>query len=508
MDETKYYDEMRSICNGQVLLFTIKGSKRGRWNARISLPGRKGYIRRSMKTANLEAARFQAEKLYLELRAKYDQRLPLDGITFEQAWQRYMDHRLARGRNNKRQESVYRRYLKPFFVDRLKGHPWNVSTLAEYRSWHFDEYFKPGGWRMTYWDDREPEYYTDVWGRNHQVMNKNPKAPGRHSLNLEKYALMGMFELAREHGYIGQVPSMPPPAAQRQSLNSPRGFFNIDEYRELVAYLRYKCERMPVSKNNRFQMVSRWRAERMRAWVLLQSATGLRSQEMSRLRWKHLKLYEKAGREYTLVDLPADITKSKWAGTHSIKEARKVFSFDGRLTYDRVYYRWGMRWCQDKLIGLPPDEKIEWSESAHPYGMDESGWIPKTWQGRCTFNDPDALIFPCHRNPEKVANMGNHFYKVLREIGLETDEDGRQLCLTSLRHFFVTQRLSDGVPPAIIATNCGHSHETLWRVYNRMMMNDVVEWLQLYGPSQQDHGRATNPAGVIAGAIGEVHTRK
>ena len=474
--EGKYYDRTEMLCNGHVLIYTIKGSVYGRWNIRIKLPGRTGYIRSSLRTSDVTIARFEAESLYLELRAKHDQAMPLDSITFKDAFQRYADYRAARGRNNTRMWRAYKRYFKPYFIDRLAQHPWRCKTLNDYKSFHFDEYFRPGGFRMAYWVDRDPEIEKDSWGRD-RTLYVSQSPPTNGTINLEKYYLSGMFQLAREHGYISIIPSMPPAVAHRGTLASPRGFFTVDEYKELYEKLRENVDREPITKNNCYQIIMTWRAERMRAWVLLQSATGLRTQEMKRLRWKHLKLYEKKGKLYTMLDLPAHITKAKWTGSTSVRESRKVFSFDGPTTYYRVRYRWGLRWCQpDKFMDVEPDvQSFPYMKHVKP---DDKGWIPATWQGTGTYHDREALIFPSHKNKDKVVNMGVMFNRLLKEINLDRDEEDRPLCLTSLRHFFVTQRLQDGVPAAIIAKNCGHSIETLWRVYQRMMMTDVVEYLQ------------------------------
>ena len=69
---------------------------------------------------------------------------------------------------------------------------------------------------------------------------------------------------------------------------------------------------------------------------------------------------------------------------------------------------------------------VEPDVKSYPYmkhvNHDDKGWIPATWQGTGTYHDREALIFPSHKNKDKVVNMGVMFNRLLKEINLDSIE--------------------------------------------------------------------------------------
>ena len=71
-----FYENSYELKDGAILIYTRPGRKKTTYQARLKVPGVTGYIIKSLKTSDLNAAVSLAEDLFHDLKA--EQRLGLD----------------------------------------------------------------------------------------------------------------------------------------------------------------------------------------------------------------------------------------------------------------------------------------------------------------------------------------------------------------------------------------------------------------------------------------------
>jgi len=451
-----FYHLEEWVIDNECKIYTVRGAKKPNWHVRIRLPpgSEKTYYRKSLKTTDRGTARFQARKQYHSLLSRAEAGLSLERITFPEAWELYKHHRALQGFNNIRQTKIVERFFYPYFVDHL-GETERVKFIDQLTSRHIGEYFMPEtGYRARFWEHHPPVKKADAWGRM-QWTNKSPnKIAGPFTLNYEKYTLSGLLEHAKKLGHLMKTPEVPPVANNNQQLGSNTGFMDKRTYTRICRRLwelskpRQEGNEL-LTKGGRRNRLMQFTAARLRAAFLLMTATGIRVQECNRLRWSMVTLVKRRGRYYTRLELPGSITKGKWNGSTIVPAPRIAFSFNGDIAYRRLHDEWGQAHCP-------------------------------------TYGNENGLIFPSSRDEDRPALLHVNFKSLLAKIdtadpnkpSVAIDMDGNRITLRSARHFFVTQRLAQGCPASIVARNCGHTLDTMNRIYSRLMMDDLVEWLQ------------------------------
>lgn len=428
-----YYGNSESLFEGHLFLFTIRNAVKPNWNCRIRIPGRTGYYRKSLNTTSRSEAIKEGTDLYLKVRAKADFGLPTEIVTAKRVWEEFLKHRSAQGYTNIKFKQFWERYFGPYFGQ--------FKDMNDIDQAAVDEYFAEDGFRRTYWKRNPPKLVRNPNNRNRQYWEANNYTddPAFRTMHWECSVVRGFLRFAKDRGYIGHLPIVYNPMSAKETTESTRGVFSIRQYRALTAYLRGQCMREPRNKQGRLNPVMKVNAERMRMWVLLLAATGIRPQEAKALRWHMIQKFDAHSNAdfYTMIEMPAAICKAKRKGR---REGRTVFSFDGPVTYTRLMERW-------------------------------RSFCP-TWE-------EDQLVFPSNKNHDRHFNYSVEFRRTLTNMGMRFDEDDLPLTSYSLRHFYITQRIKNQVPLAAIAKNCGHTVETLERTYNRILASDMVEYLSM-----------------------------
>ena len=90
------------------------------------------------------------------------------------------------------------------------------------------------------------------------------------------------------------------------------------------------------------------------------------------------------------------------------------------------------------------------------------------------FTEPDDLVFTeqvgrSKGNPVYTPNLRCHFNWVLERMGFDRFKGAN---LYSLRHFWITQRLSAGVPPYLVAQAAGNSVDEIERTYSHLLLHE------------------------------------
>lgn len=76
-ERTAFYENAQRLRDGAILVYTRPGRKKSTYQVRLKIPGVTGYVVRSLKTTDVNAALTQAEDLFYELRAEQKQGLDI-----------------------------------------------------------------------------------------------------------------------------------------------------------------------------------------------------------------------------------------------------------------------------------------------------------------------------------------------------------------------------------------------------------------------------------------------
>ncbi len=117
-----YYENSHAVRDGAILLYTRPGRKKTLWQTRLKVPGVLGYIFKSLKTADLNAAITEAEDLFYSFKA--EQKLGLDvkqagNLKFKDLWKRfYAAHELGLSVHRQRLHKLMsEKYFLPYFSE-------------------------------------------------------------------------------------------------------------------------------------------------------------------------------------------------------------------------------------------------------------------------------------------------------------------------------------------------------------------------------------------------------
>ena len=87
----------------------------------------------------------------------------------------------------------------------------------------------------------------------------------------------------------------------------------------------------------------------------------------------------------------------------------------------------------------------------------------------------EEFIFLSRKTGSAYTTFKTSFNSMLKFAGLEIEKDGGRRTIYSLRHFYATQRLSEGTNPYLLAQQMGTSVEMLEKFYGHVMTSDVAE---------------------------------
>ena len=405
------YGDKLDLYDGHLFIYTRADSKKGTYQARMTFPNRTGYVRRSLKTSSRQEAIHAGTSLYLSLRAKWDQHLPLDHMPWLKLTELYIEHRhTERVADTREYLWVITNYIDPFF-----GHH---QDLTKVNSSHIAEYW---AYRATYWDNHDTTPLAAAAGR--EVTNKRPYS--KTAAHREAIILRQIFRFAFERGYIGSVPTIRTPTRVNEAASRTRGIFTIPQYKSLIATIAHRIRAAPDEGKARYHLMKVRRLQRLRYWVLLLSGSGIRVNEAKQLTQKQIRLVpdRQTGQSYTQIDLSKEQSKQQ-------RGARTILTWDYHNNYD--YYQ---RWLA--VLGT---------------------WRPE-------LIGPDKLVFPSFRQFDKPFDQMSAFRLFLKSCDLHIDDNGHARTSYSLRSFYISRRLEAGVPLYVVATNCGTSYDQIYKHY-------------------------------------------
>jgi integrase len=253
--------------------------------------------------------------------------------------------------------------------------------------------------------------------------------------NNHNAALNAVFEYAIEKSYMTE--SQRPGLKNTGGATQSRGSFSTDELIELQAFIQQ------WSANARTER-SRWLRELLGLYVTFVACTGVRpGTETEDLCWKHIEFVQKPNMRVIHITLP----KGK-RGSRTLIARNELWAL------------------LEKLRQLDAD------------------FADMTLEEVVASKSP-KLLFKL-RDGTKPYNLVNSFADCLAECGMSKDDkDGKARSLYSLRHYYATQRILEGVSFGQLANQMGTSVAMIERHYSHLKPLMIAEQLAGAMPDSQ-----------------------
>lgn len=238
----------KSFRDGQIVLYQRPDHKKPRWQCRLHIPGRTGYLIFSTKTHDeFEARKFAEDKLD-ELRIKHLAKESLKSKKVSQAVRLYLKHINTTVSDRRRQEEIrlaIDHYVNKFF----DGKNLDVITPGSVNQF--------AAWRLQ---------------------NFQRKRPNSNYLRKDIGAFRRFHEWCVDQGWCKEIRTWKLPKAEQNR----RPHFTANEYRQLIRHLRpWVAEGKTREGGNKYR-------ERfvLQHYILILANTGLRVGEARTLKWR------------------------------------------------------------------------------------------------------------------------------------------------------------------------------------------------------------------------------
>ena len=234
------------------------------------------------------------------------------------------------------------------------------------------------------------------------------RAPSQSTLKSHNAAMQRVFDEAviRKWMTATQVPSL---SAASGAPGTRRDYFTADEVTKITnEFSSWIAEsRTPHSRDIR---------QLLYYYFQVAVYTGLRpGTEMDNLRWNDIRIEDKS-------DFPHIVITVRKGKTTLHTGSRVVIGYDSVM---------------EMILDLHANSLD---------GEDTETGVP---------DDYNPIVFRL-RNGETTDQLGRNFTVLLKRLGLENGPGGKRT-LYSLRHTYITMKLFEGLPAAVIAKQCGTS---------------------------------------------------
>ncbi len=245
--------------------------------------------------------------------------------------------------------------------------------------------------------------------------------------NNHNAALNAVFDYAIEKSYMTE--SQRPGLKNTGGATASRGVFTTEELIELQAFIQ---QWSATARTER----SRWLRELLGLYITFVACTGVRpGTETEDLCWKHIEFVQKTNMRVIHITLP----KGK-RGSRTLVARNELWPL------------------LDKLRQL------------------ESEFADMTLEDVVASKSP-KLLFKL-RDGTKPYNLVNSFADCLAECGMsKSDRDGKSRSLYSLRHYYATQRILEGMSLGQLANQMGTSEAMIERHYSHLKPLMIAEQL-------------------------------
>lgn len=317
------------------------------------------------------------------------------------------------------------------------------KAVAQIVSDNFKEQVKAGTGKKSYADYyRAIDTYLIPFFGNHHIDNVTPALIAEFhrwrtelvgyelkasTQNNHNSALNSVFDYAIEKGYMSE--SQRPSTKNTGEATVARGIFSTDELIELQQFIHQWSAEGRATKTRQLR-------ELLGLYITFIACTGVRpGTETKELKWKHIEFIQKPSMRVIHITLPQGKR-----GSRELIARNELWPLLDKL-----------REFQPEYQDITLEELIAKKEDKHLFRM-RDGTMP--------------------------YNLVNAFGDCLKESGLEKgDKDGKARSLYSLRHYYATQRILEGVSFGQLANQMGTSTLMIERHYSHLKPLMIAEQL-------------------------------
>ena len=434
------YDKHIWVIKDKALIYQRQGSPK--WQMRLKIPDRAGYIVKTTKQTVEEKAADVARHDYSQLVYKVENNLDTENYDFLKLYKTWWDREKTTKSVSRSKfiEGTINRYFIGYFQTQLKGR--SITALTDL---DFEDYWS---WRKNYWSSEQGEANlsrakkrgNNIGNHRHSKKGNIAKVPSTKTLQMEQSLLKQMFWWAHRRGIISRQPYIKAPKdANRKHLDvARRPTFELKEYRILYTYMREWVKGKKLGEQPRVSgrfgrtksvlqrphRLHNFQRQLLRNYVLFMANSGLRPNEAKQLRWRDIR-ENPNGDKYIYI---RPTTKTGDRDTFPLLHAFKYL--------DRLRHQ-------------------------------------------SQFTGDDDLVF-ANKNGEPVENFGKTFKKVCADAGVLENDLGRARTIYSLRHFYATQRLlskTKPIPIEVLAQNMGTSPTMIFQHYRHLTTHNYADIL-------------------------------
>ena len=433
----EYFKDMveHDVYGAQVAIYKRGDVGGNNWWYRLKITGVRGYIRRSSKTENASIAMRTATEQFENYKLRKQNNLSLDNYTVGEYFDKWITTSTKTDARRKWIRGVYYRYINEYM-----GH----KLLTELTHEIVKGYWK---FRINYWlkeenaqriefnDRRVGEAKSSRSKRSQRAKSLSSKniaiVASRNTLRAEGSIINEMLRDARDDGHLVRTLNI---SIKDAGTNADfvaegegrRASFSNHEMQFIRTNLRNYKDNIGKYKAIKINATHRKQRHMLYAFVMLASGCGARVGEIKQLCWKDLSVKDDDNLKRLEIRIRANTSK--------VRRQRFVVAHSSNI------------------IGI----------------MNE-------WRENSDFNKDDDLIFYSAvsiAQGQKVVDLSLAFKKFLKTIeyedrkdGLYKTDEGKPRTLYSLRHYYATQRLDNGVSVYLVATNMGTSVNQIQKHY-------------------------------------------
>lgn len=284
-----FYENAYRIKDGAVLVYTRAGRKKTTYQARIKIQGVTGYIIRSLKTVEVNAAIAEAEDLYYSLRAEQKQGLDIriaGNMRFKDLWKRFYDAHQT-GLSIHRQK-LHKGFANNYFIPYLGEH-----RVADMPDAFVEKYWD---WRINYYNPERRK----ADGRDGDIPPNAALVPSQKTLHMEAGMLRQIFRWGKRVGCVTREPWIKAPKVKHTAGVVRRPTFTDDEWKRIYEHLRTWAKEDTITAESEGggklhragpTALHRYQRELLRHYLLVM-ASGLRPNEARQLLWRDVRTEE------------------------------------------------------------------------------------------------------------------------------------------------------------------------------------------------------------------------
>ncbi len=230
--------------------------------------------------------------------------------------------------------------------------------------------------------------------------------PSQQSLKMEKTAIKEVLEYAFRKGYIRSIPKI---NFKAKAKTENRDTFTKEEFTSLVSYLIYWSD-FSSKASDKYQRKMIYNLVKFLAF------TGIRPSEYYKIKWKDITIQTKNDIKLLYIYIP-DNTKT---GQRTVVSLPEAYS------------------CYTNI------------KSFSKYTEDNN-------------------LFFTNYDGSSMKNFSKTYIKVLKDLNLYISRNGKKRPPYSLRHYYATQRLLNGVQVYDLAKNMGTSVDKIEKHYGHIL---------------------------------------